>query len=302
MNALFVIGAFIKRDFLTEISYRFAFVLQVGGIFMTLLAFYFLTGMIDPNARGLDGIPPFEWMLVGLAFQYYFSSALFAFAAKIRNEQMLGTLEAMLVSPTSTSLVVFASAAWDFTYGAIRVLLYMLFATPVFGVHLHTAGIGALLLCVVMTLLSSAGLGILSASFIIYFKRGDPINYLLSGMTTFFGSVFFPVEQLPEAIQPVSSILPITWSLRIVRGTLLQGKTFSEVAGELAYLAIITAILVPMGLFCSRFAIRRAKREGSLIQYSDVSKQRRGLRAGQGHCVRSAPAPRSSRIGASTSW
>jgi ABC-2 type transport system permease protein len=206
-------------------------------------------------------------MLIGLAFQYYFSSALFAFSAKVRSEQMLGTLEAMLVAPTPTSLVIFSSAAWDFTYGAIRVLLYLLFATLVFGVTLHTAGLSALLLGVLLTLLSSAGLGILSASFIIYFKRGDPINYLLSGMTTFLGSVFFPVEQLPASIQPASSVLPITWSLRIVRGTLLQGKTFGEVSGELFNLALITAVLLPLGLFCSRFAIRRAKREGSLIQY-----------------------------------
>jgi hypothetical protein len=32
-------------------------------------------------------------------------------------------------------------------------------------------------------------------------------------------------------------------------------------------LAIITSVLLPAGLFFSRFAIRRAKREGSLIQY-----------------------------------
>ena len=32
-------------------------------------------------------------------------------------------------------------------------------------------------------------------------------------------------------------------------------------------LAIITAILVPLGVFFSRFAIRRAKRDGSLIHY-----------------------------------
>jgi len=261
------IWAFIARDFVSEVSYRLAFLLQVFGILLSLLAFFFVTKMIDPQAEGLDGIPPFEWMLVGLAFQFYFSTALFAFASKIRQEQMMGTLEAMLVSPTPTSLVVFASAAWDFTYGGIRIMLYLLFATFIFGVQLHWEGFGALAIGVTLTLLSSVGMGILSASFIIYFKRGDPINYLLSGMTTFLGTVFFPIEQLPEWIRPASDFLPITWSLRIVRGTLLQGKTFADLQGELASLAIITAILLPTGLFFSRFAIRRAKREGSLIQY-----------------------------------
>ena len=185
--------AFLKRDFLSEVSYRISFIFQIVGIFFSLLAFFFVTKMIDPTTEGLNGIPPFEWLLVGLAFQYYFSTALYSFSAKIRNEQLLGTLEAMLVSPTPTSMVIFSSAAWDFTYGAIRVVIYLLFATLVFGVQLHTNSLGTLLLGVLLTFLSSAGLGILSASFILYFKRGDPINFFLSGLTTFFGSVFFPV-------------------------------------------------------------------------------------------------------------
>lgn len=259
--------AFIKRDFLSEVSYRLAFLLQVVGMFLSLMAFYFMTKMMDPQAAGLQGIRPFDWLLIGLAFQFYFSTALYSFSAKIRSEQLLGTLEAMLVSPTPTSMVIFSSAAWDFTYGAMRVLIYLTFATLIFGVKLYTNSLLALGLGVVLTLLSSAGLGILSASFILYFKRGDPINFLLSGATTFLGTVFFPVEQLPEWVRPASDYLPITWSLRIVRGALLQGKPFSELQRELAYLALLTAILLPLGVFASRFAIRRAKREGSLIQY-----------------------------------
>lgn len=259
--------AFVKRDFLSAVSYRLAFFMQVGGMLLSIVAFYFLTKMINPAAEGLDGIPPFEWLLIGLSFQFYFSTALYSFSAKIRSEQLLGTLEAMLVSPTPTSMVIFSSAAWDFTYGGIRVLIYLVFATLVFDVRLFTNSLGTLALGVVLTLLSSAGLGILSASFILYFKRGDPINFLLSGATTLLGNVFFPVEQLPAWLRPFSEYLPVTWSLRVVRGALLQGKGFDELGGDLLVLAGLTAVLLPAGLICSRFAIRRAKREGSLIQY-----------------------------------
>ena len=179
----------------------------------------------------------------------------------------MGTLEAMLVSPTPTAVVIFASASWDFLYAGFRVLVYLVFAALVFGVHFHTNSLGALSLGVLLTMLSSAGIGILSASFILYFKRGDPINFFLSGMTTFFGNVFFPVEQLPEWLRPVSDYLPITWSLRVVRGSLLQGKAFEELRQDLVTLAILTVILLPAGLVLSRFAIRKAKKEGSLIQY-----------------------------------
>lgn len=259
--------AFIKRDFLSEVSYRLSFLLQIIGMCMSIAAFYFFSKMVDPATEGLDGMPPFDWMLLGGAFQLYFSTALHAFSSKVRSEQMLGTLEAMLVSPTPTSLVIFASAAWDFLFAGFRVIFYLFFATIVFGVVLHTEGIGALAIGIVLSLLSSAGIGILSASFIIYFKRGDPINFLLSGLTMFFGTAFFPVEQLPAILRPVSDYLPITWSLRIVRGVLLQGKTLQDLRNELLQLAVLTVILLPAGLVMSRFAIRRAKKEGSLIQY-----------------------------------
>ena len=221
MRNLRKLWAFLKRDFQSEVSYRLAFFFQVAGMFLSVLAFYFMTKMMDPNAKGLDGIPPFQWLLIGLSFQYYFSTALYAFASKIRNEQVLGTLEAMLVSPTPTGMVIF----------------------------------------------SSAGLGILSASFILYFKRGDPINFFLSGLTTMFGNVFFPSAQLPSGVQWISNILPITWSLKIVRGSLLQGQTAADLQGELLRLLVLTAVLLPAGIYFSRIAIRRAKREGSLVQY-----------------------------------
>jgi hypothetical protein len=131
--------------------------------------------------------------LVSLS-QLYFSTALYSFAAKVRSEQVLGTLEAMLVSPTPTSVVIFSSTAWDFTWGALRLVVYLLVAVFVFGVKLNVTSPIALVLGVGLTLLSSAGIGMLSASFILYFKRGDPINFLLSAGTTFFGNVIFPGE------------------------------------------------------------------------------------------------------------
>jgi len=267
IRQLYKFYAFIARDMLQLASYRMAFVLQVVGMFFSLLVFFFITKMIDPNAPGLNGIPPFDFQLVGLAFLGYFSTALYAFSAKVRGEQMLGTLEAMLVSPTRTSVIFFYSAAWDFTFGAFRVALMLLIATLVFGVKLHLASPLALFLGLALTLLSSAGIGILTASFIVYFKRGDPINFLLSGATSLFGGGFFPVETLPPWLQVFSKWVPLYWSLEVVRGSLLQGKDLGQLRKELFVLAILTVTLLPLGVFASRFAIRRAKREGSLIQY-----------------------------------
>jgi ABC-2 type transport system permease protein len=267
MLTLATLWAFIRRDFLSMVSYRLAFFMHLGGIFLSLAVFYYMTRMMNPAAEGLEGIAPYEFLLIGLTFATYFSTALYAFASRVRNEQMMGTLEAMLVSPTRTHVVVFGSAVWDFTYGAFRMLLYLGLAALVFGVRLNVNSWTALFLGVVLTLLSSAGVGILSASFIIYFKRGDPINFVLSGASTLLGEAFFPVEQLPEWARGLSKFVPLAWSLEVVRGSLLKGKTLEELSTALWVLLGYTAVLLPVGLWASRFAIRKAKREGSLIQY-----------------------------------
>jgi ABC-2 type transport system permease protein len=261
------IWAFLVRDFLSDVSYRFAFVLQLGGMFFAVAVFFFSSRMVDPKTVGLDGVPPFPWLLVGIAFQLYFATALYSFAEKVRSEQVLGTLEAMLVSPTPTSVVIFSSTAWDFTWGGVRLAIYLIFAVFVFGVKLAVTSPLALVLGVALTLLSSAGIGMLSASFILYFKRGDPINFILSMGTTFFGNVIFPSKLLPPTVQWVSDWLPMSWSLEVVRGALLKGATFADVARPIGRLAILTAVLVPLGLAGARIAIRKAKREGTLVQY-----------------------------------
>ena len=51
IDNLLKLWAFIKRDFLSEVSYRLAFLMRVAGMLFSLLAFYFLTKMIDPNTK-----------------------------------------------------------------------------------------------------------------------------------------------------------------------------------------------------------------------------------------------------------
>jgi len=267
MKVIVKLWAFLVRDFLSDLSYRFGFVLQIVGMFFVVAVLFFSSRMINPLTPGLDGVPPFPWLVIGAAFQLYFATALYSFSAKVRGEQVQGTLEAMLVSPTPTSVVIFSSTAWDFAWGALRLVVYLSCAVFIFGVHLQVSSPVALGLGIALTLLASAGIGMLSASFILYFKRGDPVNFLLTTGTTFFGNVLFPSKVLPASVQWVSDWVPMSWSLQVVRKSLLQGAGFAELSGPLIRLAVLTAVLIPLGLVGARIAIRRAKREGSLIQY-----------------------------------
>src|SRR5688500_8928193 len=103
------------------------------------------------------------------------------------------------------------------------------------------------------------------------FKRGDPFGIFLGTGSALFSGVFFPTQLLTEyagsGFTSVSKILPATHGLDGIRSVLLEGKGFADVTEPIVTLLIMLPLLLPFSLWVLGRAVRRAKREGSLIQY-----------------------------------
>lgn len=267
--------AFIRRDLLIEASYRSAFVLQFGGVFVSIGIWYFLSGMIRGVAPGLlggGGIDYFAFIVVGIAFYHYLTVALTSFASRVRNEQLTGTLEAMLASPTRTPMVILASSLWDFVFTSFRVVVYLAVGVGIswatdHPIRIHWEGLLPFALILVLTVLAFCGTGIIVASVIIYLKKGEPINSFLISASALLGGVFYPVEALPPWLASFSALLPITYALSGIRRTLLLGASLTDLLPEIRILALFVATLVPLGLLVFRWALRGARRDGTLVQY-----------------------------------
>ena len=113
--------AFLKKDYLMEVSYRFSFVLQFASIFFSVVMFYFVAKLLGDapsvqNSLSAYGGNYFSFVLIGIAFSNFLSVGLGSFSTNIRSEQMLGTLEAMLVTPTRLSNIVLSSSQWSFAF------------------------------------------------------------------------------------------------------------------------------------------------------------------------------------------
>lgn len=264
--------AFLKKDFLTETSYRFAFFLQFGGIFFSVVMFYFVAKLIGdaPNVKSSlseYGGNYFSFVLIGIAFSNFLAVGLGSFSSVIRSEQMIGTLEAMLVTPTRLPTIVLSSSQWSFAFTSLRVGVYLLLGGLFFGVNFGDANILPALVALILTVIAFSSLGIISASFVMIFKRGDPIAWAMSTSSTLIGGVYYPTSILPDWLQSVSFFFPITYSLRAIRLSLLQGAGFAEVGGDLLALVVFSIITIPVSLVIFRYAVARAKKVGSLAYY-----------------------------------
>lgn len=269
---LSVARAFVRRDFLMEFSYRTAFILKFTFIAAAVPIIYFISKVFqgaqpDALAEYGSGGQYFAFLLIGIAFQDYVSYSQSAFNTNMREHQLMGTLEIVMLSPTPVVLIPVFSSLWGYFFTSLRFLMFLLFGM-LFGLDLSAIDIPALTLVVVLSIVSMSAVALLSASVVILVKRGgDAITALLTGATVLFSGVLYPVSVLPDWMQFISNILPYTHSLEAMRKTILNGAHTFDLLFEFQVLIGFSAIMFPIAILAFNKSVAIAKAQGSLGQY-----------------------------------
>lgn len=261
--------AIFLRDIQTELSYPLAFLLQFATVFFSVFVFYFLSQLVGDSAaeqiQTRDG-EYFPFVLVGIAFSGYFGIGLSSFANALRSAQTTGTLEALLMTPTRLSTIIVGSAAFSYLFTTLRVVLALALGVAL-GVRFGGANWAAAILGLLLAIVAFASIGIMAAGFIMVFKRGNPVTWLVANLVNLLGGVFYPVSALPEWMQPLARTLPITYALDTMRGALLDGAAWRELIPNLLILLAFCLVLFPLSLIAFRIGVHRARVDGSLTHY-----------------------------------
>ncbi len=265
-----VATAFLKRDFSLEISYRLSFVLHLFGILFNVAAFYFLSRLFGPGLvpqLQQYGGDYFSFVLIGLAFNGYLGLSLSNFASSIRDGQMTGTLEIMLLSPSRLSAILLSSSIWPYIMTTVNVIVYLVVGMLVFGFSVSQANFLTALVVLILSIASFSGFGILSAAVVLVVKKGDPIAIVFGGVSTLLSGVFYPITVLPGWLTPLSHALPMTYALDAMRLAMLKNASLYDVRLDILAMLGFAVVLIPLSFFVFRKALKRAKKEGSLLQY-----------------------------------
>ena len=262
--------AFIKRDFLIQKSYRWMFILNWGGIVITTLTFYFISKMfgnaINPYMAKY-GTGYFPFVIIGIAFSTYLYTALISFSDNLRTEQVTGTLEMLLLTPTRVRELIIGMSLWDFAVASSRVFWYILIGVLFLVLDISKINILASIVVLIFTIVCFSSIGIMSAATVMLLKKEAPIVWFVTTFSSFFGGTYFPIDILPVPLRFISYSLPVTYSLRAFRYTLLKGYSLWEIRGDILALIIYSAVLLPASIFIFKAALKRAKIAGSLTHY-----------------------------------
>jgi ABC-2 type transport system permease protein len=208
------------------------------------------------NADLLDAFAP---ALVGF-FAYFLVFVLTG--VSFLRERIGGTLERLVATPVRRSEIVAGYSLGFGFFATLQVAVIMVFAlgtvsvpavgpVPSFSVGLGIANVGSPGLAFLVTLLLALGavnLGI----FLSTFARSEfqilqfiPIVIVPQAL---LGGVFWSVSSLPEGLEPIARVLPLTYAVDGLREVLVKGSDLgsANLQLDLGVLAAIVVLLVAL--------------------------------------------------------
>ena len=268
MNAFWI--AQLKKDFLWAYSYKISFFGHFFGILVTVFIFFFLSETFamsqSPHLKQY-GNNYFLFAIIGMSIVDFISTCLRSATKSIREAQAFGYIDMVLNAKISPRYFVICSMIYPCCIGLVRVFLYLLVANLFKDFELSFLTIIYAVLLSILTLLPFLGVGLLAASFVLAFKQGDPVNFFVNMLITVFSGVIFPVSVLPEALQYVSNMIPVTYGLDMIRKVIIFNSSDYISLAIIFYLLLFFAVLLALGVFAMDRTIAAIKLSGASGRY-----------------------------------
>lgn len=204
--------------------------------------------LIGSLAPGVDFI---QFMYPGLVAMSVLMSSLFAGVSVVWDREF-GFLREIMVAPIGRAGIVLGKALGATAVALLQVAVLLLLA-PIVGVSLSLQTIVLLVPVVAVLALGLSGLGILIASFMTSQQGFQLIIQLLVFPLIFLAGIFFPVNSVPDWLQVIAKLNPMTYGVDAIRqiflgplpelGVTVLGHTMTALQDVLV-VGLLSAILL----------------------------------------------------------
>lgn len=264
------LGAFARRDLLVQLTYRTALISDWVNILAQALIFAYVSRLISPSDLPRYGdrqTSYIAFVAVGLTVSVFLQIGIGQIATAIRSEQLMGTLEVVLATPTRSATLLLGTVTYELFYVPIRTALFLLIVALWTGVHFAGSGIlpAAALLVVFTPFVWGLGAAVAAAT-LTYRRAASGVGMATFALTISSGT-YFPVGLFPGPVQTIARANPVAVVLNGMRSCLLGGESWSQVLPAIGFLAACSAVALAAGLLAFRLALRREARLGTVAFY-----------------------------------
>jgi ABC-2 type transport system permease protein len=200
------------------------------------------------------------------AFAYMFYFSLVQSAWHFSFERISGTMELLFLSPASRFALVLANGSGALMQNTWLAGCFAVAAATAGGA-LHVAHPAMYAVAALALLIPAIVWGAFLNSLLIFSRDSAFLYTLLDDPLWFVSGVRLPLFAMPVLIKAIGVAFPLTSSLAVLRGALLDGETVAGVARPLALLGLLCVLLLAATAGLLRFGEARAQRTGSMQLY-----------------------------------
>ncbi len=162
-------------------------------------------------------------------------------AVAVVRERERGNLELLINTPVSTVELMVGKVIPYIGIGLLQLALILaigriLFAVPIVGSILD------LYIAALFYIAANLGLGLFVSTAVRTQFQAMQMTVFLIMPSILLSGFMFPFDGMPKFAQYIGEALPVTHFIRLTRGIMLRGASPAELQGELAFLAIFTAV------------------------------------------------------------
>jgi len=225
---------------------------------LSQMAFFVFVGQFitnDPNV--------ISYIAIGNALQTVSWNTVFSVITITGHDKWDGTLPLLITTPASRLPIFIGRAMMHVLDGMLSVAISFVFAIFLFGVNFANADLLALSIAVVLTAFTMAGFGLLIGGFSFYFREPIVLANIFTFVLLIFCGVNFPIQELPQPLQPISYAFPLTYGIDAARKA-IAGATLVEISPILGLELIVGLVSIAIGYIFFQSFERAARKTGRL--------------------------------------
>ena len=97
----------------------------------------------------------FSFVLIGFAFTHYLRVSLQGFSKSIRQNQLMGIMELLLVTDTKLSTLIVSSSLYKFLFTSIQILIFLVLGIFIFSINISNANYAAAFVFIIIRIVFS---------------------------------------------------------------------------------------------------------------------------------------------------
>jgi ABC-2 type transport system permease protein len=172
----------------------------------------------------------------------------------ITRERERGTMENLLAMPVRPFEVILAKVIPYIVIGYVQILLILAIAVAVFGLPIR-GSVALLGLGLGLFIASNLALGVTISTVARNQMQAIQMAQFTLLPSFILSGFMFPFRGMPVWAQWIGEIFPVTHTLRIVRGILLKGNGFTEIAADLWPIAVFTVAIGLVAIWSYRVTL-----------------------------------------------